>query len=275
MASGHATSQQTREGVAGAFRALRSRWRTTSLAAGWRFPNDWALSEVDAVCEAAVNEADLTGPLSRLGAARAESGAGLEETLQDLAALHAVLSDTSGVTALVAPRIEATPAKLLTVTALGWAAVVGDQAATCEAEDSLTGLTTPAYLRTRLREVYRDAEVTGRRPGDHHVLLFVSLDLSRTSGWSRLVAMALVADALRTVFAGGETLTAVGRSVVAALTPRTPELAAAAANLRWLTAEKLDVDPHLRPTGPARVWLERLPETHQAACDLLASVARS
>ncbi|NBH05920.1 GGDEF domain-containing protein, partial [Amycolatopsis sp. SID8362] len=33
-------------------RALRARWRTASLAAGWRFPSDWALPEVDAVCAA-------------------------------------------------------------------------------------------------------------------------------------------------------------------------------------------------------------------------------
>src|SRR5690606_5572136 len=37
-------------------RVLRARWRTASLAAGWRFPSDWGLPEVDAVCAAVLTE---------------------------------------------------------------------------------------------------------------------------------------------------------------------------------------------------------------------------
>ncbi|KAA2260909.1 GGDEF domain-containing protein [Solihabitans fulvus] len=255
-------------------RALRSRWRTASIAAGWLFPSDWALTEVDAVCEAAITGGDLAKPLARLGRARADSGASLEETLRDLAAFHAVWSNPSFSTGMVSPNIDAMPASLLKVIALGWADAPGTPPAGCTSEDGLTGLVTPCYLRTRLAEVYREAEAAGREPGTDHVLVFVALDLSKAVGWSRLVAMALVADALRAVFAGGETLASVGPSVVAVL-GRRDGLAESLANVRWLVKDKLAVDPNVQPTGPARIWLERLPDTHQAACDLLVRVGRS
>ncbi|MCG8920786.1 GGDEF domain-containing protein, partial [Actinokineospora sp. PR83] len=54
--------------------ALRSRWRAASLAAGWRYPSDWATAEVDAVCRAAAAGADLAAPLAALGRARAHGG---------------------------------------------------------------------------------------------------------------------------------------------------------------------------------------------------------
>src|SRR5947209_13792580 len=44
-----------RGGSPDAFHQLRSRWRTASLAAGWPFPNDWALAEVDVVCQTALS----------------------------------------------------------------------------------------------------------------------------------------------------------------------------------------------------------------------------
>jgi hypothetical protein len=34
------------------------------------------------------------------------------------------------------------------------------------------------------------------------------------------------------------------------------------------------VDTDVRPTGPAKVWLERLPDTRQDACDLIAALGR-
>src|SRR2546423_5146856 len=40
-------------------RVLRARWRTASLANGWRFPSDWPVPEVDAVCASLVDRADV------------------------------------------------------------------------------------------------------------------------------------------------------------------------------------------------------------------------
>lgn len=239
------------------------------MAAGWAFPADWPLAEVDEVCAAMLELADPASALTGLGRARAKAGAGLAETLLDLAALHAVLSEPPGSTGIVSANIDATPSRMLRMTALGWADAVSEQAGNCAAENPLTGLATRGYLRTRLREVYREGD-----PADDYVLIVVGLDLTRTSGWSRVVAMTLLSDVLRTVFDAGETLASIGPSVAVVLTRQGPELVRRTTNLRHLAADRLAVDPHVRPTGPAKVWLERLPTTHEGACELIAALGR-
>lgn len=68
-------------------------WRARSCVNGWSYPHDWVIDEVDDVAREALEDGDLIGPLTRLGAARARSGADLGEVLDDVAALHAVLRD--------------------------------------------------------------------------------------------------------------------------------------------------------------------------------------
>lgn len=254
-------------GVVQEERLLKSRWRTATMAAGWAFPADWPLAEVDEVCAAMVDTADPGDALVRLGRARAEAGAGLSETLLDLAALHAVLTEGSP---MVAPNVDALPSRMLRMTALGWADVVSEQAGNCASEDPLTGLATPAYLRTRLGEVYRETAL----PALDYMLVLLRLDLAQATGWSRVVAMTLVANAMRTVFDGGETHATLGPGVAAVLTRRDDTLARRVSNLRVLATDSLAVDPHVRPTGPAKVWMERLPDTHPEACALVNALGR-
>ena len=248
---------------------MRARWRTASIAAGWRYPSDWALPEVDAVCASALVKADLADPLAELGRARAVSGAGLDETLTDVAALHAVLSDPR----LLAANPDAVPARLLRLTALAWADVSNLEVARSEARESLTGLSTSAYLRTRLGEVYRQAARDGSPLG--HVLLTVGIDLSEVIGWSRLMAMVLAADVLRQVFDGGESLALLGPSVAVVLTERDDELAYRSVRTRSMLAERLSVDPQLHTLGPIELRLHRLPPTHAEACALVESLGRT
>jgi len=248
-----------------ALRALRARWRTASLAVGWPFPSDWALPEVDEVCQAVVDRANVEPALAALAMARAEGGIGLTEVLKDLAALHAVVEGPAARDGIVAADPDAVPARLLRVSALAWADVAARRLAHCEVVDSLTGLATAAYLRTRLREVYRG------RPAER-VLVVVSPDLSRAEGWSRLVAMVLVADVLHGVFDEGETLAAVGASTAVVLAKRDERLAARVELARRLVAARLAVDPQLADATPVEITVERLPETHEEACDLLAEL---
>ncbi|CAM3621247.1 hypothetical protein KIPE111705_17310 [Kibdelosporangium persicum] len=257
------------DGADAALRSLRARWRGASIAAGWRYPSDWALPEVDAVCASALVKADLADPLADLGRARAVSGAGLDETLTDVAALHAVLSDPR----LLAANPDATPARLLRLTALAWADVSSREIARSEVRESLTGLSTAAYLRTRLGEIYRRAAREARLP--RHVLLTVRIDLSAVVGWSRLMAMVLAADVLRQVFDGGESLALLGPSVAVVLTEREPDLAKRSVDAQLALAGRLSVDPQLHTAGPVEVRLHRLPPTHEQACELIASLSRS
>lgn len=251
-------------------RTLRSRWRTATIASGWRFPADWAIAEVDAVCDAVVDGAALEDSLVKLGRARAHAGSGLGETLQDVAALHAVLEHADG---MVAADPDALPARLLRVTALAWSDVLVRQLAHTEACDGLTGLANPAYLRARLREVYRETAADGVPVGARYVLVVVSPDLTRTPGWSRLAAMVLLADVLRAVFDGGQTLATVGPDTMLVLAERDDRLSERVATAKWIAADRLGVDPQLRAIGPPSMWLESLPGTHTAACRLVTELA--
>jgi GGDEF domain-containing protein len=261
-------------------RALRARWRTASIATGWRFPSDWALPEVDEVCStvlragrADLRGADLTEALTGLGKARAEAGVGLDETLKDLAALHAVLSGAPD--GLLVADPDATPSPLLRTVALAWAEVTMGEFGNHEATEALTGLATADYLRTRLGEIYRRGTRTDCCPSSDHVLLAVVMDLTEVTGWSRLMAMVVVADVLRVVFDGGESVAMLGQSVAAVLSERDDGLAARAAEARFLLAERLAVDPQLRNTPRPQMRTYRLPASHRSAVELVTQLAKA
>lgn len=254
---------------------LRARWRTASIAAGWRFPSDWGVPEVDAVCMSAVRQGDLAGVLSSLGRARAQAGAGLEETLTDLAALHAVLSNAQVRDGLIATDPNAAPTRLVRAAALAWAEASFGEMRNAETTENLTNLATLAYLRTRFGEVYRQSARLGVPPAETHVLLVVTLDLSSVTGWARLMAMVLVADALREVFDGGESIALLGPSVAAVLADREPGFSDRALSAGWLITERLAVDPQLESSRRPVMRLERLPGTREGAHELLEKISRA
>lgn len=256
--------------LARCLRALRASWRRASLASGWRFPADWDIPEVNAVCAAVLaarrtgRAADAEPAISALAGARASSGTGLAETLRDLAALHAVLQ--RGVDELVAPEVDAMPARLVRLAALGWADVVQDTLTHSQLADPLTGLPTLSYLRTRLAELYRAEAGT-------YKLVTVRLDFSEVATWCRLTGMVVAADALRAVFDTDETLAALGPSTVAALVPASSGLAADTVALRSALVERLDSDRQLADAGTPHIEVTALPPTHPAACALLDTFA--
>lgn len=269
--TGRETDRVSRE-----LRKLRARWRTASLASGWRFPSDWALPEVDVVCSAAVRGTDTEPALTRLARARASAGAGLTEVLGDVAALHAVLEDFTGSgDGWVYADIDALPARMLRVTAVAWADVAMDQLANIEVSDPMTGLPTDAYLRTRLGELYRRTTASGQRVTDEYTLLAVTLDLSTVSGWHRVTGMILLAEALREVLDGGESMATLGPSTVVAVLPRDGHITTKAMCLRRALHDHLSVDEQLDGMRSPRIRLIRLPETHEAACRLLQGLARA
>jgi hypothetical protein len=245
------------------------------MAAGWRFPSDWGLPEVDAVCSSAVRQTDLTPALSNLGRARAEAGAGLDETLTDLAALHAVLTAPESSSGLIAPAPDAAPTALVRVTALAWADASSGELRNTEATENLTSLTTHAYLRTRLGEVYRLAAREGAAVPETHSLLAVTLDLSLVEGWSRLMAMVLVADVLREVFDGGESIALLGPSVAVVLAPRDAGFSDRVLTAGWLIGERLSSDPQLESTRRPWLRVEKLPDTLPHARNLLHHISRA
>lgn len=254
-------------------RILRARWRSASLASGWRFPSDWALPEVDTVCAAIVADGETDEALAGLGRARAAAGAGLEETLADMAALHAVLETADEVGGFVAPSIDGAPARFVRITAVAWADVAFDQIANVEVTDSLTGLPSAPYLRTRLGEIYRQAARKERPVAEDHVLLVVSIDVAELSGWPRLTVMILTADVLRSVFDGGETVASLGPSTLAVLAGRETGVSSSAVTLRRKLTEQLLIDPQLRDAVHPEIRVVRLPDDIDSANALLSSLS--
>lgn len=259
-----------------AVRVLRNRWRVASLAAGWRFPSDWPLPEVDEVCESVLDGADtdITDSLAKLGRARAAAGAGLPETVGDLAALHAVLADPEAEHARPDIDPDRTPARQLTATVLAWVDEAMEPLREADVTDPLTGLASTAYLRARLGEIYRKARRDGRWADSRHALLVVSVDDDTATGWSRMTNMVLVADVLRSVFDGGETVAVLGERTAAVLTERGDELAGRAVLTRRLVVERAAADPGLRAVRQPLIRMVRLPASHERACELLRRLGR-
>src|SRR5690242_5149315 len=190
--------------------ALRARWRESSLGGGWSRPRDWWVPEVDEVARAALAGEDLVAACGRLGRARAEAGVGLPESLDDLAALAAVLPEglvpAGGIAGLVRALAES------------WAEAGVAPLLRITCEDPLTGLATPAHLRTRLAELYREAGRSGAPPATAGTLVLIHprWQVSRPELLFRRV---LLAEAVRAAFPGGETVAALGPRGVAVLTP--------------------------------------------------------
>lgn len=129
------------------------------------------------------------------------------------------------------------------------------------------------YLRTRLGEVYRSADVTDTKVSATHALVTVRLNLAGRTGWDRLTPLVLAGDAMRTVFDGGQTLGRLADHMAVVLAAREPMLARRTHLLTGMVQERLGRD---LPPGEsiARIWIERLPDTAAAAVDLIGELAR-
>jgi hypothetical protein len=212
-------------------------------------PDDWdteAVDEVLAACRnrapargeaglAAVGVSALAAACAGLGRSRARAGVGIAETIDDLAALFAVLGGGGGERTGVLGGGEGErwdPAlRLVGAIAEGWAEESVSQFARGGCEDPLSGLATLSYLRTRLAEVYREAEQGGTSPAETHRLLVVGLP-RRPDPWRRLALPILVGRDLRAAFPGGETLALAKPGPAIALVPARRDLPLRYARLR-------------------------------------------
>lgn len=250
--------------------ALSRAWEAAT-ASYWLRPVDWWTPEVDDVAAALAAAPDGNAPaalaaFARLGTARGDAGVGLPEAIDDLWALYSVVPEGTPplpvVRAFVESWVESWFASLRVVTCV----------------DPVTGLTTAAYLRTRLAEVYREAERSGVPVSRTHALVVVTVPAWSRKGTRLLPAggarprralrRVLVGDGVRTAFSGGETFASIADHVIVGLTPRTPNLAGTVQSLRaWLTELPLMPDH-------TRVWIEGLPEDLALAYVLLRDLAR-
>jgi hypothetical protein len=237
---------------------LRDHWRAKASAFGWAFASDWDDPAVDAVCDALAAGADVWTAAERLGRDRATAGVSLAEALVDIDAL-----------ATIVPGRYTDP--LRRAVSLGWADRITVPAASVV--DPMTGLATTEYLRVRLGEVYRAAEVRAEPVSTSWGLVVARLDLGGHAGWQRTLPMILVADGLRRVFDAGQSLVLMGEAVAAALCERDAVLARRARLLHTMVTDAIERDPQIIVPGPA-VWIEKLPSTYTAALALTTELGR-
>ena len=176
------------------------------------------------------------------------------------------MADVDGLTAVL-PGL---PTEVLhRAVSLGWADRM--MAPRPSVFDPLTGLVSQDYLRTRMGEVYRAADVAATKVSATHALVVVRVDLTGRTGWDRITPLILSGDAMRTVFDGGQTLARLADHMAVALTEREPMLARRAQLLAGLVTERLTRDGRDPLPGP-RVWIERLPDSLPAAVDLIGQL---
>jgi hypothetical protein len=252
-------------------------------------PLEWTLSAVDGpddptvprgfepVADALLNQGDVEAAAVETGRDLAADGVPLDELLTDLAATYAAAG-------LGGPDFPVVRALCRSWTEVSLRYLHG-----LSCDDPLTGLASLPHLRSRLGEVYRDAERGGAEVPAERALVIAETDQVTSPGdgdgvtgpgfvpeavarrFDAALRMAEVADGLRSVFSGGETVARAGVHRAVALVRREADLAAQVESLRVL----LESRSAAGPDGVGhRVWIEALPGSHESASLLLDELAR-
>jgi GGDEF domain-containing protein len=220
------------------------------------------------VAESLVTGGDAVPAAAEAGRTLAADGASLGEALSALRSCTSLLG-------LGEPGFATTEA-LATAWSEATLAFLGD----VSCEDPLTGLASAAHLRARLEEIYRAADLVGTSIRSSHALLVADIaDLSlrparRLGGhtadhvgidpFAHALTLAGVAEAVRGVFPGEETLARVGHDKVVALVRRPAHLGATVVELRRLL--------HDLGFPRTRVWVEALPDDAAMAAQALVGL---
>lgn len=215
-------------------------------------------SGFDAVGEALVSGGDPVPACAEVGRALAADGASLGEALSGLCSTYGVLGKGS-------PPFGVTEAL-----SVAWSEVTLEFMHEVTCEDPLTGLSSVPHLRTRLTEVYREAERCGDTVRNTHALLVTEMSSAGAApsgppGFARALRLAGVADVLRSAFSGEETIARAGQDRVIALVPRSSGLGSSVALTRELLCD-------LEPDCEARIWVEGLPGRDDLALRLLGEL---
>jgi GGDEF domain-containing protein len=215
----------------------------------------------EAVGEALVSDADVIAACTVVGRDVAKDGAALGEALSGLRATYHLVRRSP-------PDFEATEAL-----SVAWSEATLEYLHALSCEDPLTGLASLAHVRSRLDELFREAELTDVAVSGSHALVVVELRFREPTDvpghqFTRALRLVQVTEALRAVYSGGQTLGRLGLDRAVAVVPRTVDLGTSVALLR----EFID-DLDLGGTD-VRVWIEGLPASADSATRLLDELAR-
>ena len=215
----------------------------------------------EAVGEALASGGDVVAACSVVGGDVARDGAALGEALSGLRTTYTLVRGTD-------PDFGATEAL-----AVAWSEATLEYLHDLSCEDPLTGLTSLAHVRTRLAEVYRDAELSDAPVKLSHALVVVEVRIHGRAlldehQFTRALRLVQVAEAMRAVFSGGETIGRLGLNRAVAVVGRHVDLGTSVGLLREFLGE-LDLGD-----ADVRVWIEGLPGSADSATRLLDELAR-
>ena len=242
--------------------AVRERWRAASLSEVWLRPGDWYHPAVDAVVEAMEDGRTPEAAAQRLGSARSAAGVGIGETIDDFVCLYRAVGSPPD------PEV-------LRALALGWVQGREKLPVLSGVRDPATGLPTSDYLGERLRETYGAASGAAASVPMTHCLVVIDVAVDGLDAWQRMARSAAVGRTLDQIFGEGHPMAAMSDGVFAVLCERGEAIAQLAQSLRRViekNAEILGLGEALR--RPTRVWVERLPDTHDGALLLLHNLVR-
>jgi hypothetical protein len=238
---------------------LIDRWCAGSLATGWATPGGWWTPAIDAVVEAVLDDGDYRSACAELARQRALRGCSLAETIDDIGALFA------------AARLGTPPYEITRAVALAWAeaAQASIEAAGCV--NATTGLGTAAHVEARLAEMYAEGRKYGYSPSETHSLVVVELSAVGQIGdpWDDALRISDVAECLRTVFDGGQTMGLTGPGRVVVIVPRAADLPRTIDGVRRMLHQWRRVGVG---SPGALIWVESLPVGQVAAERLLSTL---
>ena len=213
----------------------------------------------DAVGEALVSGTSPEAACAVLGRALARDGASLGEALSGLSATYTALGGA-------VPEFAATEAL-----SVAWSEATLEFLHELSCEDPLTGLASFSHLRTRVAELYREAERNGVPIATTHALVVVDVVGAPAEGagapFTRALRLAAVAEALRTLFGGEETIARAGSDRILVLVRRGVELGETLGIARDLFSD-------LELPDLPRTWIEGLPAHPDLGVRLLSELAR-
>jgi GGDEF domain-containing protein len=190
------------------------------------------------------------------------AGVGIGEAIDDLICLYRAVA--------IPPDAE-----VLRALALGWVQGRESLPVLSGVRDPMTGLPTIDYLGERMRETYGAAKVAGTPVPQTHCLVVIDVAVDGLDAWQRMARSAAVGRTLDQIFGEGHPMAAMSDGVFAVLCERADTVSQVAQSLRRVVeknAEILGLGEALR--RPTRVWVERLPATHDGALQLLHHLVR-
>ncbi|MGH3362373.1 MAG: hypothetical protein ACRDOM_07930 [Nocardioides sp.] len=221
----------------------------------------------EAVGEALASGWGAVDACAVVGRELALAGTSLDEALQGLATTWRVVRRTE-------PRWDASRAL-----AVAWSEATLDYLHQLTCADPVTGLASLAHLQSRVLELYR-GQLRGRGPAETHALVVVDTHRGASTRdidgrreavdvFAGDLQVARMAEVVRTVFLGEETLGILGGSRLVVITRRDDRLGQRVGLLRRLLLGRCEP-----AAATPRVWIEGLPPSEEAAATVLSELAR-